>query len=100
MPIRPLSRRPLKTPSAAARSHGCSTRRSRWTRGSAPRRGPGRRRLAGYAVPRRAPENRRHPMAKKILMLVGDFAEDYEGMVPFQALLAVGHTVHAGCPGK
>src|SRR5437870_12718742 len=39
-------------------------------------------------------------MAKKILMLVGDFAEDYEVMVPFQALLAVGHTVHAVCPGK
>ena len=38
--------------------------------------------------------------AKKILMLVGDFAEDYEVMVPFQALLAVGHTVHAVCPGK
>jgi len=39
-------------------------------------------------------------MAKKILMLVGDFAEDYEVMVPFQALQAVGHTVHAVCPGK
>src|SRR3989441_12074929 len=39
-------------------------------------------------------------MAKTILMLVGDFAEDYEVMVPFQALLAVGHTVHAVCPGK
>src|SRR3989454_4119996 len=39
-------------------------------------------------------------MASKILMLVGDFAEDYEVMVPFQALLAVGHTVHAVCPGK
>lgn len=38
--------------------------------------------------------------AKKILMLVGDFVEDYEVMVPFQALLAVGHTVHAACPGK
>ncbi|WP_026853336.1 DJ-1/PfpI family protein [Geothrix fermentans] len=38
--------------------------------------------------------------AKKILMLVGDFGEDYEIMVPFQALLAVGHTVHAVCPGK
>src|SRR5439155_284136 len=37
-------------------------------------------------------------MSKKILMLVGDFAEDYEVMVPFQALLAVGHTVHAVCP--
>ena len=35
-------------------------------------------------------------MAKKnILMLVGDFGEDYEIMVPFQALLMVGHTVHA-----
>jgi protease I len=39
-------------------------------------------------------------MSKQILMLVGDFAEDYEVMVPFQALLAVGHTVHAVCPGK
>jgi protease I len=39
-------------------------------------------------------------MGKKILMLVGDYAEDYETMVPFQALLMVGHTVHAVCPGK
>ncbi|RME00702.1 MAG: DJ-1/PfpI family protein [Calditrichaeota bacterium] len=37
---------------------------------------------------------------KKILMLVGDFAEDYEVMVPFQALQMVGHTVHAVCPNK
>jgi protease I len=37
---------------------------------------------------------------KRILMLVGDFGEDYEIMVPFQALAAVGHTVHAVCPGK
>lgn len=39
-------------------------------------------------------------MGKKILMLCGDFAEDYETMVPFQALQAVGHTVHAAAPGK
>ena len=39
-------------------------------------------------------------MGKKILMLVGDFVEDYEVMVPFQALAAVGHTVKAVCPGK
>src|SRR6516162_7254648 len=38
--------------------------------------------------------------AKRILMLVGDYVEDYEVMVPFQALLMVGHTVHAVCPGK
>ncbi len=37
---------------------------------------------------------------KKILMLVGDFVEDYEVMVPFQALLMLGHTVHAVCPDK
>lgn len=37
---------------------------------------------------------------KKILMLVGDFVEDYEVMVPFQMLLMVGHQVHAVCPGK
>src|SRR5919197_6316844 len=33
-------------------------------------------------------------------MIVGDYVEDYEAMVPFQALLTVGHTVHAVCPGK
>ncbi len=38
--------------------------------------------------------------AKKILLLVGDFVEDYEVMVPFQALQMVGHTVHAVCPDK
>ncbi|MFP5271760.1 DJ-1/PfpI family protein [Coleofasciculus sp.] len=37
---------------------------------------------------------------KKILMIVGDFVEDYEVMVPFQALQMVGHTVHAVCPDK
>jgi putative intracellular protease/amidase len=36
--------------------------------------------------------------AKRILMLVGDYVEDYEAMVPFQALAMVGHTVHAACP--
>jgi protease I len=39
-------------------------------------------------------------MARRILMIVGDFVEDYEVMVPFQALRAVGHTVDAVCPGK
>ncbi|MDG2616476.1 DJ-1/PfpI family protein [Thermoleptolyngbya sichuanensis XZ-Cy5] len=39
-------------------------------------------------------------MAAQILMLVGDFVEDYEVMVPFQALQMVGHTVHAVCPNK
>ncbi|HGM5582889.1 TPA: DJ-1/PfpI family protein [Pseudomonas putida] len=38
--------------------------------------------------------------AKKILMLVGDYVEDYEVMVPFQALQMVGHSVHAVCPEK
>jgi len=38
--------------------------------------------------------------AKKILQLVGDFVEDYEVMVPFQALTMVGHVVHVVCPGK
>ncbi|HUB33024.1 MAG TPA: DJ-1/PfpI family protein [Bryobacteraceae bacterium] len=36
----------------------------------------------------------------KLLMIVGDFAEDYETMVPFQALQMVGHAVDAVCPGK
>ena len=38
--------------------------------------------------------------AKTILMITGDFTEDYETMVPFQALQMVGHRVHAVCPGK
>jgi protease I len=38
--------------------------------------------------------------AKKILMLVGDYVEDYEVMVPFQALLMVGHHLDCVCPGK
>jgi len=38
--------------------------------------------------------------SKKILMFVGDYVEDYEAMVPFQALQMVGHTVHTVCPGK
>ena len=37
---------------------------------------------------------------KRILMIVGDYVEDYEVMVPFQALLMVGHQVHAVCPDK
>ena len=37
---------------------------------------------------------------KKILMLIGDYVEDYEVMVAYQALMMVGHTVHTVCPGK
>lgn len=39
-------------------------------------------------------------MSKKILLLAGDFVEDYEVMVPFQALQSVGLEVHAICPDK
>lgn len=39
-------------------------------------------------------------MSKKILLLAGDFVEDYEAMVPFQMLLMVGYEVHTVCPGK
>ena len=38
--------------------------------------------------------------AKRILMIVGDYTEDYETMVPFQMLRMVGHKVDAVCPGK
>ncbi len=38
--------------------------------------------------------------AKKILLLAGDYAEDYETMVPFQMMLMVGHKVDAVCPDK
>ena len=37
---------------------------------------------------------------KSILFIVGDYVEDYEVMVPYQALLMVGHTVHVACPGR
>ena len=36
----------------------------------------------------------------KILMITGDYTEDYETMVPFQTLQACGHQVDAVCPGK
>ncbi|MBO8435125.1 MAG: DJ-1/PfpI family protein [Tyzzerella sp.] len=39
-------------------------------------------------------------MSKKILMLTGDFTEDYETMVPFQALEMLGYKVDAVCPDK
>ena len=39
-------------------------------------------------------------MGKKVLMIVGDYVEDYEAMVPFQILTMVGHTVDTVCPGK
>lgn len=35
-----------------------------------------------------------------LLLLAGDYVEDYEIMVPFQTLQTVGFTVHAVCPGK
>lgn len=38
--------------------------------------------------------------AKNILFIVGDYVEDYEVMVPYQALLAVGHNVTTVCPDK
>jgi protease I len=37
---------------------------------------------------------------KKILLLAGDYTEDYETMVPFQALSMLGYVVHAVCPDK
>ena len=37
---------------------------------------------------------------KRILLLAGDYVEDYEIMVPFQMLLLVGHQVDAVCPDK
>ncbi|MBD8389903.1 DJ-1/PfpI family protein [Dysgonomonas sp. BGC7] len=39
-------------------------------------------------------------MGKRILMLAGDFVEDYELMVPYQALSGVGFHVDVVCPGK
>ncbi|MBT5020186.1 MAG: DJ-1/PfpI family protein [Planctomicrobium sp.] len=39
-------------------------------------------------------------MSKQILLLAGDFVEDYEIMVPFQMLQMLGYEVHAVCPGK
>src|SRR4051794_34523503 len=61
----------------------------------------GPRKLRAGWIPPALPDERGPVMAaKKILMLVGDYVEDYEAMVPFQALQMVGHAVHAVCPGK
>ncbi|WP_339650275.1 DJ-1/PfpI family protein [Halopseudomonas pelagia] len=38
--------------------------------------------------------------AKKLLLLAGDYTEDYETMVPFQALTMLGYEVHTVCPEK
>src|SRR5262245_29009638 len=59
-----------------------------------------RARPARLARGSRATLRKETAMAKRILMLVGDYAEDYEVMVPFQALQMAGHPVHAVCPGK
>lgn len=37
---------------------------------------------------------------KKVLIIAGDFIEDYELMFPFHALQMVGHDVHVVCPDK
>lgn len=50
--------------------------------------------------PTRSTRKDMEPMPRKVLLLTGDFVEDYENMVPFQALKIFGHTVHAVCPGK
>ena len=39
-------------------------------------------------------------MNRRILMIAGDFVENYEVMVPFQALEMLGHTVHVVCPAR
>ena len=39
-------------------------------------------------------------MTQRVLMLVGDFVEDYEAMVPFQMVLLAGHGIDSVCPGK
>ncbi len=39
-------------------------------------------------------------MAKKVLLIVGDYVEDYEAMVPFQAMGSVGIEVHAVAPER
>ncbi len=39
-------------------------------------------------------------MSKRVLMIVGDYVEDYEVMVPFQMLQLLGHQPNAVCPDK
>lgn len=52
------------------------------------------------ASAKKAPPRPAKIKAKKILMLVGDYVEDYEVMVPFQALTMLGYQVDAVCPDK
>jgi len=42
----------------------------------------------------------RQVMSKSVLILVGDFSEDYEVYGPYQALKMIGHDVDIVCPGK
>ena len=54
-----------------------------------------------YDSPQTTSEAERNAMgAKRLLMIVGDYSEDYEVMVPFQMLTMVGHRVDVTCPGK
>ena len=39
-------------------------------------------------------------VSRRVLMLVGDFVEDYEAMVPFQMMKMFGYEVHCVCPDK
>lgn len=39
-------------------------------------------------------------MTQRVLMIVGDYVEDYEAMVPYQILLTLGYEVDAVCPDK
>jgi protease I len=50
--------------------------------------------------PGKTEEEKLEMKSAKLLLLAGDFVEDYEIMVPFQALQMVGHSVDAVCPGK
>lgn len=56
--------------------------------------------LAKKAAPKSVARLAGKPAGKKLLMLVGDYVEDYEVMVPFQALTMLGYVVEAVCPDK
>jgi hypothetical protein len=60
-----------------------------------------RSKLFAYSLTHLLTKQRRASLkAQRILMLVGDFVEDYEAMVPLQILLMEGRRVDVACPGK
>lgn len=97
----PAAAKKAPAPKAAAAKKAPAPKKA-----SAPKQAPAAKKAAPAAKPAAKPVAAKAPAkpakvaTKKILMLVGDYVEDYEVMVPFQALTMLGYQVDAVCPDK